>query len=265
MYLLPLVITFLISASVAFCRSASKRNHYSHSWHWVLRAHPWTHHGIVAYFEAGGLGQTPMNLQTDRPTEEQEKSPPPTHGSSPRETERLNQLKVREEKFLVEPRFTSLARKKTTEQNKKHQMWDSDWSWQARSTTVSPLSSLPLHTNQEIVEVCFFIPPVATPSAGVDACVCVCFFFSRPFLFHEFWLLKPDLNSEVSRTRLRGEDLHSGRTMRWVQAAQIPSSSLCFQATFYVSATSFHKGRLFNPDPTTSLWSLCSSLISTAH
>lgn len=221
MYLLPLVITFLFSASVAFYRSASKinhaaksRNHYSHSWHWVLRAHPWTHHGIVAYFEAGGLGQTPMNLQTDRPTEEEEKSPPPTHGSSPRETERLNQLKVREEKFLVKPRFTSLARKKTTKTTTKHQMWDSDWSWQARSTTVSPLSSLPLHTNQEIVEVCFFIPLLATPFAGVDACV---FCFLSSFLFHEFWLLKPDLNSEVSRTRRRGEDLHSGRTMRWVK------------------------------------------------
>lgn len=200
MYLLPLVITFLISASVAFCRSASKinhaaksRNHYSHSWRWVLRAHPWTHHGIVAYFEAGGLGQTPMNRQTDRPTEEQEKSPPPTHGSSPRETERLNQLKVREEKFLVEPRFTSLARKKTTKTTTEHQMWDSDWSWQARSTTASPLSSLPLHTNQEIVEVCFFIPLVATPFAGVDACVCffsLVLFISRVLTFKaglELW------------------------------------------------------------------------------
>lgn len=31
------------------------------------------HHGIVAFFEAGGLGQTPMNLHTDRPTEEEGK------------------------------------------------------------------------------------------------------------------------------------------------------------------------------------------------
>lgn len=31
------------------------------------------HHGIVAYFEAGGLGHTPMNLHTDRPRKREKK------------------------------------------------------------------------------------------------------------------------------------------------------------------------------------------------
>lgn len=100
-------------------------------------------------------------------------------------------------------------------------MWDSDWSWQARSSTVSALlPPLPLHTNQEIVEVCFFIPLVATPFAGVDACFFRRFslgFFLFISLVWLFFSLSRASASEVSQTCRRGEDLHSGRTMRWVK------------------------------------------------
>lgn len=50
----------------------------------------------------------------------------------------------------------------------------------------------PARTNQEIVEVCFFLPLLATPFAGVDACLAAIFlppFFCLSFfLSPDFWL-----------------------------------------------------------------------------
>lgn len=158
-------------------------------------------------------------------------------------------------------------------------MWDSDWSWQARSTTVSTLcpllllhlssSSSPAPHNQEIVEVCFFIPLVATPFAGVDALsfvadfprYCCCFFF---FLikFHRFDFLKPGLSSEVSQTCLRGEDLHSGRTMRWVKRHKSLHLHCVFQTTFWCFRLLVSQRRLVNADPETPLWGLPCTLFA---
>lgn len=62
----------------------------------------WTHHGIAAYFEAGGLGHTPMNLHspTDsyRETEGTRKAWRLRTASVSR-SRALKQLKVWEETF----------------------------------------------------------------------------------------------------------------------------------------------------------------------
>lgn len=182
------------------------------NWRFPRRA--WTHPGIVAYFEAGGLGQTPMNLHrpTDRPRERRKVWR--RHTALTSRNSAVNQRKVWKEKswsgsspLLL--RFTSLAGG-----NQCGIVIGVDKPAPLLYLLSHPPSSLPLHTTRKSSRCAFFIPLVATPFAGVDAPFSAGF---PRFFISLVWLLKPGFSSEVSQTCLRGEELHSGRTMRWVK------------------------------------------------
>lgn len=178
-----------------------------------------------------------MNLQTDRPTDRPRKSRKVRRrhtASVPGKQSGKPAQSVRREVFGETPlHLFSFVKNK--------QMWDSDWSWQARSTTVSTLSLLPPapHKPGNRRGVLLY----TASSYPVCGCRCVCFrwFCSRPFYFTSL-TFKAGLQlwSQPNLPTRRGSPLWPNNEVG--KAAQIPSSSLCFQATFYVSATSLTKG-----------------------